>query len=44
MAEIRTLNDRDLADVGLTRASLVSHSRAIDQHESIIDRGTESSN
>jgi hypothetical protein len=38
LAELSTLNDRDLTDIGLTREQLVSSSRSLEWHETITDR------
>jgi len=38
LAELNTLNDRDLADIGLTREQVVSSSRSLEWHETITDR------
>jgi uncharacterized protein YjiS (DUF1127 family) len=39
-AELMALDDRHLADIGLTRAWLIRPSRYIDWHESATDRAT----
>ena len=44
LAELSTLNDRDLADIGLTREQVVSSSRSLEWHETITDRVTGGTN
>jgi hypothetical protein len=38
LTELSTLNDRDLADIGLTREQVVSSSRSLEWHETTTDR------
>jgi uncharacterized protein YjiS (DUF1127 family) len=40
LAELSVLNDRDLADIGLTREQVFGSSRALEWHETIMDRVT----
>ena len=44
LAELSTLNDRHLADIGLTREQVVSSSRSLEWHETITDRVTGGTN
>jgi hypothetical protein len=44
LAELSALSERDLADIGLTREQVVSSSRSLEWHESIVDRAAGGTN